>query len=51
LALFTGVSRKIGIGAAIALELARDGIDIFYPTIVHKITNLGLLANPMNRKI
>jgi 3-oxoacyl-[acyl-carrier protein] reductase len=29
IALVTGASRRIGIGAAIALELARDGIDVF----------------------
>jgi 3-oxoacyl-[acyl-carrier protein] reductase len=29
IALVTGVSRKIGIGAAIAYELAHDGIDVF----------------------
>jgi 3-oxoacyl-[acyl-carrier protein] reductase len=29
IALVTGVSRKAGIGAAIARELARDGIDVF----------------------
>ena len=29
IALVTGASRSVGIGSAIALELARDGIDVF----------------------
>ena len=29
IALVTGASRRVGIGTAIALELARDGIDVF----------------------
>ena len=46
LALVTGVSRKAGIGAAIARELARDGADLFitYYRPYDQLT--GLAADP-----
>ena len=51
LALVTGASRKIGIGAAIALELARDGIEVFltyYRPYDHETGLAGKPDEPRN---
>lgn len=46
IALVTGVSRKIGIGAAIASELARDGVDIFITYYRPYDHESGLASHP-----